>query len=214
MVRSLRNDGFALCIGDRVEDFPPGTTLVIASEAWFMIDEHGNKLSKSRQWDYAVRKGIRALTYPEAMAEIFNISEGIAVAGTHGKSTTTAMLGVVMREASTIVGTKVPQFEGKNVHIGTSNHFILETCEYRKALLNYHPKMAIITNIDFDHPDSYKDLDDYRNVFQRFIAQVSEWVILSADDKESQKLDVSEKSVAWVSTRERKWWTSSKGIKN
>lgn len=145
-------------------------------------------------------------SYPEAIAEIFNTSYGIAIAGTHGKSTTTAMLGVVLSDATTIVGTRVPQLDGKNVHVGKSEQFVLETCEYRQAFLKYTPRIAVITNIDFDHPDSYRDLDDYRSTFDRFIAGVSDWVILCADDSESLRLKISGKNVAWVSMKERKWW--------
>lgn len=84
---------------------------------------------------------------------------------------------------STIVGTKLSQFEGTNLHLDTrSDWFAIEACEYKRHFLEYTPTIAIITNIDVDHLDYYRDEDDYLSAFTSFINQTKEVVILSKED--------------------------------
>lgn len=131
-----------------------------------------------------------------ALAEIFNGKKGIAVTGSHGKSTTTAMAAVVLKNssvgASVIVGTQVPQLDRKNCHIENSENFVIEACEYKRSFLQYFPFITIITNIDLDHLDYYRDLEDYISAFQQIVDQTSGFVIISENDKNSQKLCIPE----------------------
>lgn len=140
--------------------------------------------------------GIKTLTYPDALAEIVNTKKCIAITGSHGKSTTTAMTGVLLRDsiigASTIVGTKVPQLHNSNFYFEDSLYFIIEACEYKRAFLAYHPFITVITNIDLDHLDYYRDLEDYISAFQSLINQTSGYVIYDMDDENAQKLDFSQ----------------------
>lgn len=92
---------------------------------------------------------------------------------------------------SAIIGTLLPQLGNTNFYteIGTEN-FVIEACEYKRSFLQYHPYITIITNIDLDHLDYYKDLEDYLSAFQNIVDQTNGFVIISADDENSQKLQI------------------------
>lgn len=143
--------------------------------------------------------GVRRLSYPEALAELFNGKRGIAVAGSHGKSTTTAMIGTALVESkfggSTVVGTQVPQFGGKNGHFEPESPvFVIEACEYRRSFLRYEPEITVVTNIDLDHLDYYRDLEDYLQAFEAFLAKTRRAAVFSADCENSRKVAASKGS--------------------
>ena len=103
--------------------------------------------------------------------------EVVAIAGTHGKTTTSAALSVVLRELgfdiTALVGGQVPQFPGgANAIGGTDKIFVIEADEYDGAFLGLIPDVAIITSVDFDHPDLFKSLEDVQRVFARFTRRV------------------------------------------
>lgn len=120
----------------------------------------------------AKEKNIPMLTRAELLGELMNNYEmPIAVSGTHGKTTTTSMLSHILMHADldpTIsVGGILPSIGG-NVRIGHSENFITEACEYTNSFLSLSPKLAIVLNIDADHLDFFKDLDDIRHSFRLF----------------------------------------------
>ena len=123
----------------------------------------------------ALSKGIPTLSYPQRLAPLFNESYGIAVSGTHGKTTTTGWIAYVFRELGydpcALIGSRVKQFS-TNVLVGTSPYFILEADEYQRKLDMYDPSIAIITSIEYDHPDFFKKSKDYVDVFQKFAERV------------------------------------------
>ncbi|MCR4323090.1 MAG: Mur ligase family protein, partial [Candidatus Azambacteria bacterium] len=127
----------------------------------------------------AMDKNIPLFSYPEVVAELFNAHRGIAVAGSHGKTTTTAMLAHILKEAqenvTAIVGSKVLDW-GSGAIAGDLKKsdalFVLEADEYKEAFLNYRPNGAIITNIDYDHPDYFAKPEDYRKAFVKFVALI------------------------------------------
>ncbi|MDX1607994.1 MAG: cyanophycin synthetase [Candidatus Spechtbacterales bacterium] len=125
----------------------------------------------------AEKRGVDIITYPEALAELFNSSYGIAVCGTHGKSTTSAMLGFILEKAgfdpTVVVGSRINEW-GSNARAGNSKYFVIEADEYKSAFLRYKPKMIILTNIDFDHPDAFKNENEYRKVFEKFMSDNNE----------------------------------------
>ena len=94
--------------------------------------------------------------------------------------------------ASVLVGTQVPQFENSNFHFEVSENFVIEACEYKRSFLQYRPYITVITNIDLDHLDYYKNLEDYISAFQSLVDQTSGYVIISADDENSKKLHIPE----------------------
>lgn len=137
--------------------------------------------------------GVKILTYAEALGEIFNQKYGIAVVGSHGKTTTTAWLGYVMKmaefEPNVMVGAQVPQFNGCSL-IGKSDYLLIEADEYQNKLENYQPKAVILNNIDYDHPDFFKTEEDYKNVFIEFIKKIPNkgFLVANFDDPIIRKI--------------------------
>lgn len=124
---------------------------------------------------HALELNIPVLTYPQYLGRLLVKKRGISVAGTHGKTTTTAMIGHIMLQAgldpTIVVGSDVPSIGG-NAHAGKGEFFIAESCEYRRHFLNYAPEHLVITNIEFDHPDYFQDLDDVISAFAEFAEKV------------------------------------------
>lgn len=122
--------------------------------------------------------GVKILTYPEALAMIVNDYKLICVTGTHGKSTTTAMIAKILIDAgfdlNVLVGTKVPDLDGKNYRIGGGEYFLIEACEYKDAFLNYTPNILVITNVEADHLDYFKTEDNYFESFRKMCSSVKE----------------------------------------
>lgn len=145
----------------------------------------------------AARLGIRQLSYPQFLGELSRGHTTIAVSGTNGKSTTTAMLGLMLEAAGldplVIVGSLVPGFADGNLRLGKGRFFVVEACEYRAHMLNIHPEMIVLTNIEEDHLDYFRDLDHIRDTFQEFLHKMKGRgiAIMNADDPESKKLTAS-----------------------
>lgn len=213
----LREEGFDIKIGHRPENLPENTDLVIYSEAIITKPDLTPEEQIYANVELAKAKeiGIKHISYPVALGEVFNAKQGIAITGSHGKSTTTAMTTLMLANeysdnptieipengsfaymptapgCSAIIGTQVPQLGNTNFYseIGAEN-FVIEACEYKRSFLQYHPYITVITNIDLDHLDYYKDLEDYLSAFQSIVDQTSGFVLISADDVNSQKLDI------------------------
>lgn len=122
--------------------------------------------------------GIRQVSYFAALGELSKDHRVIAVCGTHGKSTTTAMAANVLIDAgldpTVVVGTKVPQLDGRNWRKGESDIFLLEACEYRGSFLNLHPNVILMTNVDGDHFDAFDSVEDYQQAYKEFLARLPE----------------------------------------
>lgn len=174
-------------LGIRIEDFHPrnieGKDAVIHSNAY--TKEHVEIKA-------AADAGLPIFSYPEVVAELFNAHRGIAVAGSHGKTTTTAMLGHILREArvnmTVLVGSVVADWQSGASAGDLSDPlapFVLEADEYKEAFLNYRPHGAIITNIDWDHPDYFRTPNDYARAFEKFIALISVngFLVVNGDDE-------------------------------
>jgi UDP-N-acetylmuramate--alanine ligase len=119
--------------------------------------------------------GIPEMSYFEALGEITKERRTIAVAGTHGKTTTTGMLAAILKLAdkdpSAIIGSIVKDF-GSNFLPGRSNLFIVEACEYRDHLLKLSPEILVITNIELDHTDYFPNLEALQETFARAVENV------------------------------------------
>jgi len=157
---------------------PSDAQLVIASAA--LKPEHP-ELTAARA------RGVPVVKYAAVLGALFNAGEGLAVAGTHGKTTTTAMIVTALRAAGAdpgfVVGGLVPQI-GASASAGTSDVFVAEACEYDRSFLNLRPKRAIITNIDDDHLDIYGDIAGVERAFAEFASRVAEdgTLFVCADD--------------------------------
>ena len=131
--------------------------------------------------------GIPELSYPESLALVTKMSPTIAVSGTHGKSTTTAIVGKLFQaggmDASVIVGAEVPEWD-HNYHHGKGDMFIVEACEYRRHMLHLSPEAILLTNLELDHPDYYHDLADIKSAFREYIEKLSgeDLLIINGDD--------------------------------
>lgn len=149
--------------------------------------------SKEPQLVEAARRGLSVLSYPEALGELMRAMEGIAVAGSHGKTTTTAMIGHILavagKDPTVLVGSPVPMFGG-NARIGRSSLLVVETDEYQDKLRHYEPRHLVVTNIDYDHPDWFASASEYTATFQRCIARLPQegMLVTNADDTETSNV--------------------------
>ena len=137
----------------------------------------------------AARKAnIPLVPYAEALGEVTREYETIAITGSHGKSTTTALAAVALMRAgldpTVFVGTKLPDLGGKNIRIGKSKWLVLEADDYQAAFLSYSPSIAIVTNIDREHMDFYKNFANVKRAFLGFLAHTRRGgtLILNKDD--------------------------------
>ncbi|OIO52472.1 hypothetical protein AUJ78_01295 [Candidatus Peregrinibacteria bacterium CG1_02_41_10] len=115
-------------------------------------------------------------SYPQALGELTKEKFTIAVCGTHGKSTTTAMLAKILIEGnlnpSVVIGTKVNDLGGTNARVADSNYLLIEACEYKEAFLNYQPNLIVVTNLEPDHLDYYKTPQKYYQAFVKFFRKL------------------------------------------
>ncbi|MCX6757290.1 MAG: Mur ligase family protein [Candidatus Nomurabacteria bacterium] len=144
----------------------PEADLYIYSDAWIY---RGPEILEN-----AKATGKPVLSYFEALGEFAKAYKVIAISGTHGKTTTTAMVADIMVDAgldpTVIVGSFVKKF-GSNFRKGESEYLVVEADEYNRHMLNFHPFISVITNIEADHLDCYKDLADIQEAFDIFISQ-------------------------------------------
>jgi len=142
----------------------------------------------------AKKLGIECQSYPEALGELTKKYFTIAIAGSHGKSTVAAMTGLLLEKAgldpTVILGTKLKEFGSSNCRVGKSKYLVIEADEHLASFLNYWPKIIVLTTIEADHLDFYKNLKNYVLAYKKFISQLPKSGILIAnkDDKNIQKL--------------------------
>jgi len=119
----------------------------------------------------ARRRGIRVVGRSDFFAELTAGKKTLAVAGTHGKTTTTAMIATILTNAGfdpdAVIGGIVPEW-GSNARAGQGDYFVIEADEYARAFLGLRPYVAVITSIEMDHPDVYRDVDDVARAFREF----------------------------------------------
>lgn len=143
-------------------------------------------------------------TYPEALAEIVNDKKLIAISWTHWKSTTTSITSILLKNTknsvNSIVWTILKEFWNKNSFFSDSDYFVIEACEYKRSFLNYNPFIWVITNIDLDHLDYYKDLEDYISAFDEFINNINVWwfAILNWNCSNSKTLLFKRKDINYI----------------
>ncbi|MCK9265572.1 UDP-N-acetylmuramate--L-alanine ligase [bacterium] len=136
----------------------------------------------------ALEYGIPMLSYPEAVGLLMKTKRGVAVAGTHGKTTTASMVVSILQSAgacpSFLIGGQMLN-SGNNSGVGASDFLIVEACEYRRSFLNYSPEIAIVTNIEKDHLDYYKNITEIKRAFKRFFGNLKAGgkIIYCSDDK-------------------------------
>ncbi len=132
---------------------------------------------------------IPCLSYPEALGELSKEYFTIAIAGTHGKSTTTAMTALILTagklDPTVVIGTKLREFKNRNFRVGKSKYLVIEACEYRRSFIHFKPDILVITNIEAEHLDYYKDLKDYQKAFNEIALKVPKngYIIVNSEEK-------------------------------
>ncbi|MEE8107392.1 MAG: UDP-N-acetylmuramate--L-alanine ligase [Planctomycetota bacterium] len=169
---SLRFDGFLISTGDESDVIPTGTEAVIHSAA---LPRRSPALRLARSLELPVLK------YAQALARFGATRRMCAVAGTHGKTTTTALLAYALREAgadpSFVLGGVAPQLGG-GAGLGRGDLFVAEACEYDRSFLHFQPEAAIVTNVEADHLDYYRDLVEIVAAFRSFVTLVGDLLVL------------------------------------
>ena len=147
----------------------------------------------------ARKRGIETVDRATMLGWIMkDYKNAISVAGTHGKTTTTSMMAYILTEAmldpTVMVGGELDLLGG-NFRMGKSDYFVTESCEYCRSFLKFFPRTAIILNVEEDHLDYYKDIDDIIDAFSDFCALVPEdgYVIVPAQDKNALKASTKTK---------------------
>lgn len=133
----------------------------------------------------ALELGVKMISYPEAVQEQIAQTTSIAVAGAHGKTSTTGLLAHVLKN---IAPTSYLIGDGTGRGVPNSQFFVVEADEYRRHFKDYRPDYAILTNIDFDHPDYYTGIEDVTNAFADFVNNVKKGIFAWGDDEHLRSL--------------------------
>ncbi len=179
ITRDLETRGVKVSIGHALENLPVDVDLVVYTEA---ASEDNSERSEAK------RRGIKQLGHFDFLGELSKEYRTICVTGTNGKSTTTAMTGLIFEAArldpTVFVGSLVPGWKDGNVRIGQSDILIIEGDEYKKKMLKLHPETTLITNIEEDHLDVYKDLAEIEQSFHQLGLQTSKTVFLNVFERD------------------------------
>ena len=142
--------------------------------------------------------GIETLPYPDAIATLFNAAYGIAVSGTHGKTTTSAMLASMLaalgEDPTAVIGGRVNGWDG-NTLVGKGKYFVLEADEYQDKLRHYDPLAVILTSVDWDHPDFFPDSATYKAAFRAFVKRIPKHGVRVYWNDSSDVADIAKEAV-------------------
>ena len=169
ITKKLESHGASIIYGQKAENITDDIDLVVYTAAIRPDNE---------EYQAVIAKNIPHMDRAELLGQMMNnYQNAIAVSGTHGKTTTTSMLSLIMLEGNcdpTIsVGGILKDIDG-NIRVGRSENFITEACEYTNSFLKFNPRIEIILNVEADHLDFFKDLDDIRHSFRLFSEKLDE----------------------------------------
>lgn len=185
LTKKLESEGAHIIYGQKAENITPGIGCVVYTAA---ISRGNPELIE------AVAQKIPMLTRAELLGQLMkNYDTPIAVSGTHGKTTTTSMISHILLEADldpTISVGGILKAIGGNIRVGNSGTFITEACEYTNSFLNFFPKISVILNIEEDHLDFFKDLEDIRHSFRQFTSLLPEdgTLVINGEIKDHQEI--------------------------
>jgi len=154
---------------------------------------------------------IKCQSYPEALGDLTKEYFTIAVSGAHGKSTTTAMIALILMAAgldpTVIVGTKLEEFGGSNFRAGKGRFLVIEACEYDSSFLNYSPKIIVVTNVDKEHLDYFKTFENVKKAFADFIVRLPAdgFLVFNKDNKHIPKIKNSKFKSAGYSLKQKEF---------
>ncbi len=142
----------------------------------------------------ALNRKIPVIRRAEMLAEVMRLKYGIGIAGTHGKTTTTSMVSLVLMEGNVdptvIVGGRLRGLAGSNARLGKGDFIVVEADEYDRSFLSITPTIAVLTTLETDHLDCYRDLEDIKSAFIQFASKVPFYgfVVLCLDEPELQNI--------------------------
>ena len=183
--KQLREAGITVFIGQKAENIPEGDPVVVISTA---ILENNPELIEAR------RRGLEIWHRAQMLAHLGVGLDTLAVAGTHGKTTTSSMLASALdalgADPTFLIGGIVRAY-GTNAHSGTGDHYVVEADESDKSFTYLSPKAVLVTNIEADHLDHYKDLDEIYDKFHDFMGLVPEDGVIVACGEEPHVVDIA-----------------------
>jgi len=173
---------------------PLDTDMVVISAA---ISEDNPDLKTAR------KMGIKVVKYSQILGSLMKEKRGIAISGTHGKTTTSAMISSVLKMAGLdptfVIGGEVPDIGG-NAHLGKGDLFVAEACEYDRSFLNLVPQVGVITNIEEDHLDYYENIEKIINAFGDFASLISKEGLLVVNNHDKNILLAMQRANCKVET--------------
>ncbi len=188
MTELLKKKGVKILIGKhQAKNIPKNANLVIYSSAVQLDNPELTEAKKCR---------IKCQSYPEALGKLTEQYYTIAISGTHGKSTVAALIGLILVKAgldpTVILGTKLKEFKQSNFRVGKSKYLVIEADEWQASFLNYWPNIIVITNIEREHLDYYKDLNHILGTYKEFINRLltNGVLIINGDDNNIKKLKI------------------------
>ncbi|HEX5416505.1 MAG TPA: UDP-N-acetylmuramate--L-alanine ligase [Chloroflexota bacterium] len=193
-VEDLRARGIAVARGHQAENLG-APALVVRSSA---VPESNPEVQRADEL------GIQVIKHAEMIGWLSTTKRTLAVAGTAGKTTTTAMLAWILNEAgldpTVLVGGVLPAL-GSGARLGQSDFLVVEADEFDRRFLSLHPEVAVVTNVEPDHLDYYGSFEAIREAFRQFVGKVPDggWLILCGDDREAAALSAAapERSVTY-----------------
>lgn len=168
---------------------------LVSSEITEFLEKKGVKIQKKIPKDADLiinspavqlkEKSDKFKSYPEALGELTKKYFTIAISGTHGKSTTCAMIALILVKAgldpTVIIGTKLKEFGGSNFRMGQGKYLVIEADEWQASFLNYWPKIIVLTNIEREHLDYYRDMNHILRTYREYIGHLSKNGVLVAN---------------------------------
>ncbi|MEI6266672.1 MAG: UDP-N-acetylmuramate--L-alanine ligase [bacterium] len=182
--RALETMGVTINKEQLADNITSDIDFVVATAA---IPDNNPELQKAKSM------GLNIIKRPMLLNEIINAHKAIAVTGTHGKTTTSSMLSEALiaadKDPLVVIGAEVESI-GSNARNGGGEYSVAEVCEYQRAFFDIHPYAAIITNIDADHLDCYKDINDIKMAFKQFVSQIDPkgFLIYCGDDANTKEI--------------------------
>ncbi len=189
----LQQRGAMIARGHAAEHVPADAELVIYSSAVPVTNPEREE---------AKRRNIPELTNFQFLAEWFYDAKTILVTGTHGKSTTTAMLGLMLERAKLdptfVVGSKVPSFPEGNLRIGSPDLFVIEGDEYARHFLEFSPWGIVINNIELDHTDVFANLEEMVDAFRQLLHQIKSGGVVVANTGDVNVAKLLKEESEWI----------------
>jgi len=185
LTKKLEEKGVKIFYEHKADNLNTAYDLVIYSEA---VSQNNPEILAAQALN------IEQKSYAKALGDITKDYQLILITGTHGKTTVTGMISHIALEhgldPTIVIGSKMKELNNNNYRVGHSKLFIAEGCEYRRSFLNFNPDILVITNIELDHLDYFKNEEDYLNAFKEIIRKVPEtgFIIINTNDEKALEL--------------------------